>query len=808
MKFNKINIVLFAIILLSAMTLGSSARSQMTQNTNSARKDALRNLAKIFASKIIEKLESNINFENEVIQEIQNKNLQKVVTKVSRTVAKNVARTTRVTKIIRASIQGKVIDIKNIPERSIQKVQKVIVKNLTNDKINKVLSIVERRTGTLDEQLKMRIIYAIREAFEDVYLNNPSAIFEEIKRSIPAIAPPTDLKRESKRLIPNNILHHAKQIGKIQINQAQINSQKINQAQKQIKKAEIKVDVGKIIKKAIPESEKKNIKKIINKIDKIRKIENLIQKEIVKPNRTVGQIRKLIKTLHQAKKVEKILENKKNEKISKQIIKTVNNSINTAKQLKNKLLITKDNKLKQQIKKQIVKEIKKAKALIKIEKQINKIVIKNSIESRKLDTQIKKDNKAIQKLNHLKKVVKPNQTKINAAQKVKTLVAKIEKKLVNSNCNPVGVKVLLRTLKKETAKVVHKLQNKNGKNVQKVATNKSASLDKKIKKIQKVLPKVLTSFDIKSVAQKINSNLINTKSIPAKKIEKISESISKKIINNSVFLGTAKKLATQLIVKADISNSSKDGKKLIKKIAEKILAKISAKQNKLVPTKKVLTPLAVAQIQNKIPCNITPKKAEKVAIQLKKVLSNKKGVTSANAEKISQKIAKKIIQSAVNTKAAQKVARVLLNKILKDKKATKDSKKIAAKVAQVVLNLSKKNIQKASISKKINQKAAIITKVIPNKLTVKKAAIVAKKIEKNVIKIQKKATDAQIKKISSKIADKIIKSSTSVKAAKKVVASLIKKIIKNSKASTAAKKTVSEIATKVIRKLSNIKKKN
>jgi len=626
MKLNKCIMLLFALgILMSGFIISSYAKIKESNPD----KKRLRNLAKLIAANVIHKLERNIKFEEEVSKEVEQKNLIPAVKILSYRLVNGV--NTRVE-------QGKIINMKQdltkLQNQAIEQVERNMRRRLSPRRIEKCVMRVEKKNGALDDQTRTRIIYAIKEAFEQLTTDSPANLF--------------------RRPNSNRVLSKTKRYFLIsQSTKVSIQVKKSLNKVSALKNA--KKNVKKIIQKAIPKNVQKVLKRIDARLNAAEALKKKIQNKITDNRTSPKQVRKLVKALRHVKKIQKILEIKKNSKISAVVTKKTKQTMNKIMNIKNQIRNTNHPAQKAALKRQLKSEIKKIKGLIKVNNKLRKAISKGKKEEKKLEAKLKStqhiqlpSNAPIvhhsSKKIDLSKSVAPIKKVFKLNKTIKRLVNRIQKKLIQAGCkNTKQIKRLIREIKRKTAKIGKniKVAVKNAKNVKTISKSKSVVL----KKVQKAIPSFVTSRNASKIADKIQKNISNVKNIPAHKVEKVSEEISKKILKNAINSKAVKIITRSLIKKVLNSKTSVAGKKIMIKIINKIIEK-----NK----KNGIQTKGGKKIQNKIPQIINSAKASIVASKLHKAISNNKITSVKDIKKISDAVSKKIVQNATSIHAARK----------------------------------------------------------------------------------------------------------------------------------------------------------
>jgi hypothetical protein len=559
MKFNTLIVLLclFSTIQFEAKC-SNSFKSSMERLDLSNRYESA--LQKKMQNEILENLSSK-GFAPQNDQE--KRRVQKFVHRITKSISEKIIRQTNITEVIYS-------DPINASNNFETGVQQIVNKTLSNKNLSKVLSKVEAKNGPLSN--KSKLIEDLNSAIKEKYLQNNPSVQEEIR----SIA--TNIKnkenRKPKNLNIQKMVKDSKILNNLQDHHTNRNLKKVQQIQQKVKQAAKVVDAVpeaktcKVIRASLPDSEKKDIAKIDSDIARVHRIENYLKTQLSNHRNSQRIIKRITKVLLRTRRAEKFLQNKKLNKISKNLFKGAVTSLNKIKSLKNNIKNAKNPENKKLLSKMLSKEMKKAKTMVEIVKKINKHIVKNLKNEQKIQRVIKNKNTP----NQIRKVTRVTAVSPKIAKKqVIRLAGRIKQSLIRNGCNAPLVVHLVGKIVKIASNV--KIQ----KNTKPVTRRQS--------KVNIAIPKRVTKSMTKVVAQIMKrANL--TKNLNGENLNRESKIIANKILKAS----TSKKIAVSV------------AKEFAKKVTRDPKAKFSAKR---LATRILI--LVKNQKSNKIPNNIKSK---------------------------------------------------------------------------------------------------------------------------------------------------------------------------------------------------------
>jgi hypothetical protein len=246
-----------------------------------------------------------------------------------------------------------------------------------------------------------------------------------------------------------------------------------------------------------------------------------------------------MKVYLRTKSAEKILQNKKLNKISRNLISSVQRNIHRIKTLKHNAMNIQNPQNRKLAMKQLKKEVIKTNAMLKVVGKINHHVKKNILQQRKYQNNIRKYNGQVPARHQPIHKVSPHIAK----KAVGVLAERISGKLERAGCRIPHVQKMLKNIRKVT-----KLMDVNG------ATHNTHR--------SSTIPRRVHGGNTHDIAKRMKRAINVRKHISHAKINRASHVIAKKILKNSsnkhVATALAKKFALRVLKDPKATNLPKN----------------------------------------------------------------------------------------------------------------------------------------------------------------------------------------------------------------------------------------------------------
>lgn len=716
MKLNNFIVLLCLLsILFQGITSSKTSRTDARMLTNTF-KYALQN-------EMHNKFAENLNSNEEFMSMVKDpKQADQLIAKITQILARKITKKTVIKKLITSPGNPKAKPV-NVEAQ----VKQVMARVLSNANIAKVLFDIETTQGPLPNSIREKVIKAIVTAFEQIYLHESTPVMSELytigtnvhnrQVGFPQQAYKTGNIK--------NIVKDANQIVQSQGLKLRKNTRRYKNFYQKIKRNTPSINVNRVIRNNLSQGDIGRIQNINHHIAKVQKIERYLKSQFIKFKNSRKNLRKLMKVYLRTKKAEKILKNKKLDKISKSLINSVRLNIHRIKTLKHNIRNIKNPQNRKLAIKLLKKQVRKSQIMLRIVRKINRYIRKNISDQRRYEKYIERYDGVVPEKKQPLHKISPKIAKVA----VRNLANNISNTLQEAGCKVPKVQRMLKYIKnisnriKSNKKVSNQQPRTRGREI--VQHGKGVYIIPKRSKIHRNIHRAA-----KLLKKIVNVKRHLTRRNVIKQSKKIARGILRNTRNKKVAVALAKKFAIKVLRDPKATKSAK-------KLAIKVYRKVLRAANKTHHAHARHTPRNNKRRVNRFIINMASR-----------ILTRAKDATHARL-------------------MAQKYTR----KILRDRKANRTMKKIAIRIYREVIKALNSRRYKKIVSKNVKQiqKAVLRTKINPHKIRK-----FAKTIAKSIIRNSKNPVHA--KKLALKFALATLKNKKATRAQKKLAIKVYKRI--------------------------------